>query len=162
MEWRHGVNELRLGVRSLCKRVAAAREISYPPDKLTQHNARARAGRSFLPLNDQRSPLPWDTAFALQARHSLHAGRLGLPGAGLLLGEIDGVERDEDAKPSYGAGEDSALPLVLSEVGLEHEGRVVSVAAATHATAHAAGRHALRRLRERRAPAKTSRRDHAA
>ena len=36
---------------------------------------------------------------------------------------------------------------------LEHEGRVVGVAAAAHARAHAARRDALRQLRERRAPA---------
>lgn len=71
----------------------------------------------------------------------------------LLLRKVHGKARDVGAKANDSDDKDGRLPLVLLPVGLEGEGRVVGVAAATHALAHAAGGKALRELRQSRGPA---------
>ena len=74
-------------------------------------------------------------------------------GRGRIRGTAKGALLAMLHNRSAGAHKQGGLPLVLRVVGAEHEGRVVGVAAAAHASTRAAGRHAAGHLRKRRAPA---------
>ena len=76
-------------------------------------------------------------------------------GRGRIRGTAKGALLTMLRNHSAGAHKQAGLPLVLRVVGAEHEGRVVGVAAAAHASTRAAGRHAAGHLRKRRAPAKS-------
>ena len=74
-------------------------------------------------------------------------------GRGRIRGTAKGALLAMLHNRSAGAHKQGGLPLVLRVVGAEHEGRVVGVAAAAHASTRAAGRHTAGHLRKRRAPA---------